>query len=72
MGVCACECRCLQRSEVLNLLVWDFQEIVSPLTWLLGTELESFGVAASSLNHGATSPAPSFLFIRHFVEVVGS
>lgn len=72
MGVCACECRCLQSKEVLDLLVWEFQEIVSPLTWPLGTELESSGGTASSLNHGATSPAPSFLFISHFAEVIGS
>lgn len=60
------------RGQRCWILVWGFQETVSPLTWLLGTELESSGGAASSLNYGATSPAPSFLFRRHFAEVIGS
>lgn len=41
LHVCAHECSCSQRLEVLGPLELGFQVCVSPVTWVLGTELQS-------------------------------
>jgi hypothetical protein len=51
LWVCAYECKYLQKPEALDHLEWEPQEVVSCLTWVLGTELRASGRAPSVLNH---------------------
>lgn len=70
MCVCMCVSPCPEsRKEVSGLLKLklELQEVVSHLTWVLRTELGSFGRAASALKYWAVPstlhphpPTPSF------------
>jgi hypothetical protein len=50
LWVCTCECSCLQRPEVSDLLEPQVQGLVRLLYWVLGTEFHSPARATSDLN----------------------
>lgn len=47
MWLCAHECSCIRRPEASNSLERELQAVVTCLMWVLGTELQSSGTAAS-------------------------
>lgn len=53
-SVCACMLKAKEDKDPLKL---ELQEVLSPLTWVLGTECLSSGRA--SFNYSTVSPAPS-------------
>ena len=67
--MCVCVCVCMyiiayeDQKRVLHPLDLESHVVVSHLTWVLGTKLESPGRVESTLHHRATSPAPNFTFI---------
>lgn len=57
MRVCAGECWCWPRQEVLNPSELELQTLVSHVMWVLGKELRFSGRAASPFNLRDFSPA---------------
>lgn len=68
--VCACECSCLQKSEVLESLELELQAVLSCQMWLLGMELRPSVRAAHTLTTEA-SPQSLEAFINVFKLIIG-